>query len=118
MSYRVLAQAGTKVAEIDLAPTRDDGSAGKLDGAPTYSSAPQYTIQVHEDNNLVADVIATGQTGAADITVSGDGDLGGGVFTVTQVLAFEFVAPGEPLTTHLNATVQVALPAPDAGAGA
>jgi hypothetical protein len=112
MATRVLALAGQTVAEIDLRPTKDDGSPGKLDGPATFSSSPQFTINVH-DSGLSADVIATGETGSIDILVSGDGDLGAGVATVTQALPFEFVAVSEPFTTHLNASVQVFSPAPD-----
>ncbi len=113
MATRVLASAGATVAEIDLKPTRDDGTPGLLDGPVSFSSAPQYTIHVH-DTGLAADVIATGATGAVVITVSADGDLGSGVSTVSQDLPFEFVAQSVPLTTHLNASVLNLLPAPEA----
>jgi len=109
---RVLAVKDQIVAEIDLAPTRDDGTPGQLDGPAKFSESPLYTITVH-DGGLSADVISTGETGSVDITVSADGALGPRVASVSQVLAFEFVAPGEPLTTHLNATVKVLAPAPD-----
>jgi len=112
MATRVLAIADQIVAEILLAPTRDDGTPGQLDGPAKFSESPLYTMVV-SDNGLSAGVKSTGETGPVDIIVTADGDLGPGIASVSQVLPFEFVAPGIPLTTHLNATVKVLAPAPD-----
>lgn len=112
---RVLAKAGAEVADITCAPTRDDGTAGKLDGPVTWSSSDLYTVSASEDG-LTAKIFATGQTGAVTITAKADGDLGPNVFSVSQDFEFEFVAESEPLTTHINGTVSVLLPAPEAPA--
>jgi hypothetical protein len=107
----VLALAGATVARVTLKPTHDDGSAGKLDGPPAFVSSGPCTV-VQGIDPLTVDIVATGEIGLGDVSISADGDLGAGLLNITDVVHFSFEAVPEPITNHLNPGVEILFPAP------
>lgn len=110
VNARVAALAGVTVARIHLAPTKDDGTPGRLDGPVQWSGGEEFATLVFADpDQLVADVVSTGTAGTGRFLARADGDLGAGVDSLEQEAILEFVAPH---TTHLNMGVDVLAAAP------
>lgn len=76
------------------------GNPAQIEGDPTWASSNESVIQLRDDNGVFK-AFAVG-LGQAQVSVTGDADLGEGVKNVTGTLDIE-VRPGEAVSASIDA---------------
>lgn len=98
----------TEKVPVQIIPRDAKGNVASVDGVPQWSSSdPNVITVVPAADGMSCDVVATGATGTALVTVTGDADLGAGVIPIVGTLDV-VVAGGQAVVIEIVAGTPVA----------
>lgn len=81
----------TQQAQVSLTIKDKKGNTARLDGIPQWASSDPNVMSVEPSADGMSAKVVAGQTGTAQISVTGDADLGSGVRAIVGVGDVEVV---------------------------